>query len=154
MPRASGTIGYYGPDLTGRTLREVTLDDEREVLTLRFTDGTERYRTHGDCCSETWVEHLTVPDLTGGARVLRVTESGGVDATPEQKAKSDAEREYGTDCLTVYQTSIVTDRGEVVIEYRNDSNGYYGGSLDHSASVPVVIDGDAIEVTPEARRLA
>lgn len=148
----------YGRDwdvLVGRTLTSASIDGED--LVLRFTDGTKRYRAEGDCCSVSWIEHLTVPDLGRGAVVLRVTESGGVDATPEQQADQDArlkaKGEYGTDCLVVYHTAIATTKGEVVIEYRNDSNGYYGGYLEEVMTEPVIIDGAAVEVIPEARAL-
>jgi hypothetical protein len=33
------------------------------------------------------------------------------------------------DVLAFYGCKISTDGGEIVIDYRNDSNGYYGGSL-------------------------
>jgi hypothetical protein len=31
--------------------------------------------------------------------------------------------------LAFYGCKISTDKGEIVIDYRNDSNGYYGGNL-------------------------
>lgn len=34
------------------------------------------------------------------------------------------------DYIKVYRTTIVTDRGFIDIEYRNSSNGYYGGWLE------------------------
>lgn len=144
----------YGRDwdeLVGRVLLSARMDGDDVVL--RFADGTKRYRPEGDCCSESWVEHLTVPDLGRGSKVLRVSESDGVDATPAEKASTDASRDYPTDCLRVYHTAIATERGEVVIEYRNDSNGYYGGSLHEVDPEPVVIDGAAVEVIPGARAL-
>ena len=32
-------------------------------------------------------------------------------------------------CLEVYGLKITTDKGDLVIDYRNSSNGYYGGNL-------------------------
>jgi hypothetical protein len=129
-------VNYYGyglnPALVGRTLANVEVSPDRERLALRFADGTSSYYdAEGDCCSQSWIEHLTVPPDISGAVITGLTEGGYIDgqeATPEQRAESAAHREW-MDVLLVYQTSIQTDRGEVVIEYRNDSNGYYGGML-------------------------
>jgi hypothetical protein len=33
------------------------------------------------------------------------------------------------DCLQVYGLKVTTNKGEIVIDYRNSSNGYYGGNL-------------------------
>ena len=128
-------MDYYGMTnrrLVGCVIDSIDLDKGKDTLTITLVDGSRRvYTTEGDCCSQSWVEHLTVPPDIKGATITGIEEleEYGRDATPEETAKSDAEREYGVDVLRIYQTAIVTDRGEVVIEYRNDSNGYYGGWL-------------------------
>jgi hypothetical protein len=33
------------------------------------------------------------------------------------------------DVVAYYGLKVTTDKGEMVVDYRNDSNGYYGGSL-------------------------
>lgn len=33
------------------------------------------------------------------------------------------------DCIRYYGLRIVTDKGRAVIDFRNNSNGYYGGSI-------------------------
>lgn len=33
------------------------------------------------------------------------------------------------ECVAYYGLKITTEKGRAVIDYRNDSNGYYGGSL-------------------------
>lgn len=124
---------YWGfhPDIVGRQLASVEVSPDRERLKLTFMDGlTDIYQTEGDCCSETWIEHLTVPPDIEGATITSITTDpyDGRVATPEQEAESRAHHEY-IDVLLVYQSVIATDRGEVIVEYRNSSNGYYGGSL-------------------------
>ena len=116
--------------LKGVVLRNVETRENGDRLVLTLADGSERvYVADGDCCSTSWVEHLTVPSDLEGATVLRVSEYDyGVEATDEQYAECETHREW-LDQLKVYQTVITTDRGDVVIEYRNSSNGYYGGSL-------------------------
>lgn len=129
----SDELDYWGMSearVKGCVLRSVTLEDDGQRVVLTLTDGSRRvYETEGDCCSTSWVEHLTVPPDIDGATVLHVSPTDyGVEASPEQYAECKTHRE-GLDVLKVYQTVIATDRGDVVIEYRNDSNGYYGGSL-------------------------
>lgn len=123
--------------LIGKVLARVEVSPDRETLIVRTGDGlTYEARTQGDCCSESWIEHLTVPPDIAGATVVGVkdTDFDGEPATDVQIAESEVHREY-LDVLIVYQTAIVTDRGEVVIEYRNNSNGYYGGSLEAPVAV-------------------
>jgi hypothetical protein len=105
----------------GRKLAAVLLDEDKEHLALYFQDGgVWKFRTDGDCCSHTWIEHVTVPDDIDGATFLGAEDSDTVteDNHPEH------------DCLQIYKTTFQTDRGGVVVEYRNESNGYYGGSLE------------------------
>ena len=33
------------------------------------------------------------------------------------------------DCVQYYGAKITTNKGDMVIDYRNDSNGYYGGDI-------------------------
>ena len=54
------------------------------------------------------VEHLEMPDL------------GSVDG----------KHHSGVDCVAYYGLKVTTENGRCTIDYRNDSNGYYGGSLD------------------------
>ncbi len=123
----------------GKRIASVTLGDgpyeKSSVLTIRFDDGTSVVgTTEGDCCSNSWVEHLTVPTDIEGATLTGVP-LGWIEsreATPEEVEESKAHEEY-IDQLDVYQHALQTDRGEIVIEYRNNNNGYYGGWIDWRA---------------------
>lgn len=115
--------------IVGKPLRTVELDSDGEYVVFSFHDGsTARYGVEGDCCSSSWIEHLSVPKDVDGAVIQEVKDSEGADATPEQEAEARGRNGY-VDVLYVYHTSFVTDKGEIILEYRNDSNGYYGGSL-------------------------
>lgn len=105
--------------LIGKTI--VSLDNNRDDLVFRLSNGkTIKASTYGDCCSTTWVEHLELPALGFPATVLSVENQG------EVKGEDDGDYDY----LRYYITKIVTDRGEIVIDYRNSSNGFYGGCLE------------------------
>lgn len=83
----------------------------------------------GDCCSLTWIESLDAPTALLGT-VLDVEEIpmpdlGNIDGT----------RHQGVEVVDYYGLKITTDKGRCVIDYRNDSNGYYGGHLELVKSV-------------------
>ena len=105
--------------LVGQPLESVEVSDDKDTVTFRLQSGEGfKYEVHGDCCSYSWIEHVTVPSDVAGAPIVEVKDSGEV-------------REFVKDYehIAVYQTSFVTPKGEIVLEYRNSSNGYYGGWL-------------------------
>jgi hypothetical protein len=127
-----GTDKYQGMHLS--PLKAITLDGD--ILTFDFEDGTSaRFGVEGDCCSTSWIEHLEFdPDVIG--QKLVTVQDG--DATPwdghECKPVEDGHpwpsNACGHDSLAVYNTVFRTETGATItVEYRNDSNGYYGGSL-------------------------
>lgn len=113
----------FPTDIRGKVLSGVDLNKEADELQLKFADGTDvTWVADGDCCSISWIEHITVPPDIDGATVCGVADSDKVsEPTQEELDKADS--------LAVYATAIQTDRGEIIVEYRNDSNGYYGGFL-------------------------
>jgi hypothetical protein len=106
-------------NLIGQKIATVEAQVDGEQLLFVLSDGRkEKCYVEGDCCSYSWIEHLTVPDGVNGAVVLSVQEVGGEEITHPHH-----------ECLRVYHTSIKTTAGDIVIEYRNSSNGYYGGAI-------------------------
>lgn len=106
--------------LIGKTLVGLKMTTDKKALQFLLSDGTEALaRCDADCCSETWVEHLSLPSLGFPATVLAVSHLEMPD-TPDSSDHEVTAR-YGCD--------IHTDRGVLSIEYRNASNGYYGGWL-------------------------
>lgn len=102
-------------------LYSVTLNDARDTITFSFEDGsTAKFRAEGDCCSHSWIEHLEVPNEVRGRTLVGVL---------DERIGQESLGEYG-DLRQYYQTKFRLDNGETItIEYRNDSNGYYGGYL-------------------------
>ena len=107
--------------LEGKTITGINLAADKEAIQF-LVEGHDPIiaRCDADCCSHTWVEHIELPALGFPAKVLKLEDvdlPGSKDNHPEY------------DCLQVYGTKIITDKGEIIIDYRNSSNGYYGGSL-------------------------
>ena len=71
-----------------------------------------------DCCSHTWVESIELPAL-GFPFVIGAIE--------DLELNADLDTQGGE--LEFYGAKIVTDKGDMIIDYRNESNGYYGGSI-------------------------
>ena len=113
-------------DMIGKKLSSVFLSQDKSTIAFSFQDGTEkRFGVMGDCCSCSWIEHLEMPGDIDGATLLSVNDSDEVITSDH----NDHDEEHGDDCISVYNTRFATDRGEIVLEYRNSSNGYYGGYL-------------------------
>jgi len=106
--------------LVGKILTAVYLAEDKEAIKFEIEGGDPLVvRCDGDCCSHTWIEHLELPALGLPATVV------SVEHLDLNKEPDETDGEY----VQFYGCKIVTDRGEIVIDYRNSSNGYYGGSL-------------------------
>lgn len=120
-------------------LSAVVLGDDKETITFCFEGGFEaRFRVEGDCCSHSWIEHLDVPPYVIGEKLISVEDARTDDLTEDRVANpmigSDEYRYPQHECLQAYKTIFRTAKGDIVLEYRNSSNGYYGGYLVRVAS--------------------
>ena len=93
-------------------------------FTVNLVDGRKIYFfVEGDCCSHSWIEHFETPSDIEGAVIIDIEHLEG-DLMPGEKEPSPYDhRQY-------YKTVIKTSKGDIDIEYRNDSNGFYGGYID------------------------
>ena len=124
--------------LKDEKLRSVNLDKERNLLFTLASGKTVKYGAEGDCCSHSWIEHLEKPRTVRGRTVVAVADGEGVPHDGHKCVPNDKDEDgysYGNkkcnhESLAVYNTKLQLDNGETItIEYRNDSNGYYGGYL-------------------------
>lgn len=94
---------------------------DKEAILFVTDAGDELIaKVDADCCSHTWVESIEMPALG-----LPFTISAVEDLDMGKEPLSDDNFE----CLQFYGAKIVTDKGDLIIDYRNESNGYYGGSI-------------------------
>lgn len=107
--------------LVGKRVVALFLAADRKALKFDLEGGESVIaRADGDCCSSSWIEDIDLPtSLVGG--VVRSVE----DVDMPDLAEEEDEREV----VAYYGCRITTDRGSCTIDYRNESNGYYGGSL-------------------------
>lgn len=110
--------------LVGKTLTGIKIAEDKEAILFQATEGDLVVRVYADCCSHTWVENIELPALGFPAVVTAVH---GLDLPKDYYSRHPGPAEQ--ECLALYGCTIATDRGEIVIDYRNESNGYYGGNL-------------------------
>jgi len=116
--------------LVGKTITGLTVSDDRERLVVSTTDGDITATVDAECCSYTWIENVELPALGFPAMVVSVCNLDMPGAEDHVFCEDPDEVEF-------YGLSIKTDKGEIVIDYRNSSNGYYGGSLCWPSSLDV-----------------
>lgn len=104
--------------LVGKTILGLKIAQDKKALLFICDDGEHIARTDGDCCSSSWIENIELP-------------AGGFSCKVNQVEYLDLDRvegDYG-DVTQHYGCNIVTDKGLIEIDFRNESNGYYGASL-------------------------
>jgi hypothetical protein len=107
--------------LEGKSITAIEIaNDKKAVRFLIEGDNPVVAKADGDCCSNSWIEHVELPAMGFPVKVISVKDI-------DLPGSCDDSEEY--ECLTVYGCKIVTDKGDIIIDYRNSSNGYYGGDL-------------------------
>ena len=111
--------------LKGKTITAYELEKSGDYIVFTMNDGSMvRLNAYGDCCSTTWIESLDAPDaLLGTVKDVR-------EIDMPDRGNIDGKRHKDVHIVQYYGIKITTNKGRCVIDYRNDSNGYYGGSLE------------------------
>lgn len=97
-----------------------------EDIAFVFSNGQSLWAVpEGDCCSHTWIEHVSgINDIKGRT----ITETREYEEGTHLGETDDDVVEQ--DCLALYGMCFIRDDLQRVdIDYRNESNGYYGGWL-------------------------
>lgn len=106
--------------LINKSIVDVKIAADKEAM-LFVTDCGQHLvvRVDADCCSNTWIESVEMPALGLPFTILSCED---LDMGRENE-------EIDYDYIQYYGAKIVTTKGEMVIDYRNSSNGYYGGNI-------------------------
>lgn len=131
--------------LVGRTVNNIRMSND--YLVFETDAGPFAFTVYGDCCSRSYFY-----DFLG---VRRLLDNGPILDTyfkDEMPAPDDEDSGRG-ECVVAYGVVFVTlDRsfGEVtsLMSFRNDSNGYYGGSMEPCA-VPQLDELDDLKELTE-----
>ncbi len=105
--------------LLDKTITEVFIAKDKMAMKFIVSEEVEVLCEDDGGCSATWIEHVLFPVLGLPANVT------AVEDVPLRNWS------YGQDGheLKKYGCRIVTDKGDLFFEYRNESNGYYGGEI-------------------------
>jgi hypothetical protein len=115
--------------LIGKTISHICRIRD-DVLAIIHNDGVLYCYAEADCCSETWFSDFFMPTPIYGKVVTSIEIE---DDRPEIKNYNLADHRVRQDSDELYHFVIKTENGgDVVICYRNSSNGYYGGWLEFS----------------------
>jgi hypothetical protein len=104
--------------IVGSVINNIKIADDNLALLFQLDDEDIVLKVDGDCCSQSWIEYVTLPE-SFPALVLAVEVGEGADQAPEDD----------DEVLQCSKLNIVTDKGTINIDYRNLSNGYYSGNL-------------------------
>lgn len=104
--------------LIGKIITEMKIAQDKQALLFITPEGPIQAIVDGDCCSHSWIESVELP-VNGFPAT--VTAAEGIPMP--DLGNGDAE------CRQYYGYKLTTDKGNIIIDYRNDSNGYYGGSI-------------------------
>lgn len=110
--------------LIGAVITSYNMTSDGTSITFNLLDRRPiRLDAKGDCCSYSWIESIDNP----GALLGTVQSVEDIDMP--DLGSIDSPKHQGVDCVRYYGLKITTEKGDCVLDYRNDSNGYYGGSL-------------------------
>lgn len=109
--------------LIGKIVRAVFLSAEGGALRFDFDNNDSIVvRADGDCCSYSWIEEVQGIDQLIGSPVVAVEDIDMPDRPGNRYG-------HDEDVMAYYGCKITTQKGYALIDYRNSSNGYYGGNL-------------------------
>jgi hypothetical protein len=123
-------------DLVDKTIKEVRMELTNTCIQFETDQGVFSYITEGDCCSESWINHISGLQALIGQKVLKTEQIDMPEIHEGQEGFSGKQ-----EVEKVYSFKMFTSQGVCELEMRNASNGYYGGSLDK-------VDRLACEVKP------
>ena len=106
--------------LIGKVISTVWLAKDKKAIRFDVQGGKSIIAlTEGDCCSSTWIE-----SIDGAEQLI-----GTVVSVEDIPMPVLDHTKFFFGLLKFYGCKITTDKGYAVIDYRNESNGYYGGNL-------------------------
>lgn len=110
-------------NLVGHTVKRIFMNEN--ALKFETDKGSYVFTVYGDCCSSSYFY-----DFTGVNNLL----NHEIKNVEEIELNTNGKHEKDHDVLQCYGYRFTTEDpqfGEVssVMSFRNDSNGYYGGSL-------------------------
>ena len=118
----------FGKSLLGKNVLSVELSDCSTFLRFNLdNDDPVLWFSEADCCSDTWIEHVSIPHRWDWDKSpLRVSKVEYIEMGDVMPTRQDRDQLYG---VTVHLEDVDRCSEKLHIEFRNSSNGYYGGYM-------------------------
>lgn len=118
-------------DIVGAVVKEIDYSDDHCII-LKTDKGNFKGQVEADCCSNTWIENVETPAFGLPFTIKELDFKWLPDIDMPETMDDD---KYGYGYIQYYGLKIIGERGDSIeIDFRNSSNGYYGGSLEWSCS--------------------
>lgn len=133
-------------ELIGKTIKEVYINEDGTVMKFVTDIGDMYYECEGDCCSETWFADIISSNffnfnsvsLAEYDRLVTDVEELEIPywlnelVSKDERGRQDYDTVYGYKIKAVIKNDTWRRRDDcdLVIIFRNSSNGYYGGSVE------------------------
>jgi len=128
-------------ELVGKVVTGIFVNEDESFLKFATTEGDILYHAEGDCCSETWFADIIfsyhgvfdssgVSILVSEVEVLDIPEWMNGLATKDGRCRQEYDQVYGYKLKFKRRTYYGNADEDIVIVYRNSSNGYYGGDCE------------------------
>lgn len=115
--------------LIGKIIKSIYLADDKTAIRFDLDNGKIIIGIcYSECCSSTWIENIEDPENIINSSVI------SVDDLPLDDLPLEMENNDGN-MIEFYGIKITTNKGYCVIDYRNESNGHYGGDLIFPSSI-------------------
>ena len=119
--------------MKGKILERVEWNED-EIKIFTKCGDTYSATAQGECCSESFICHIDEPVL--GAEILDDT-MREIDLPSQENICSLPRKDHENDVETQYFYKLRTTKGDLIVEMRNYSNGYYGGWLYGNLTAPL-----------------
>lgn len=128
-------------ELKGAIITGLEIDDAGQSYLVFYVKDAEPviYFAEGECCSQSWFYSVMDPQVLFGQEVLEVEEVAMPVGQWDDPDPDDVDCGRG-DYTQFYGYGLRTAKGICRIEFRNSSNGYYGGSLTKQATIHPGLD--------------
>jgi len=105
-------------ELFGCDISYLYIDKEQQYLAfITFFKKIYLYYADGDCCSHSWFESINNPENIIDSEIIGI-----------EKKEIITGKENDDNSVIAFGYTLKTNKGYTDIEFRNESNGYYGGS--------------------------
>jgi hypothetical protein len=114
-------------DLAGLTVTKIKMAADSSYIEFWTDKGMAAFDAYGDCCSESWINHISGLQALLNQKINSVerAEMGGQIERNSPGWSGDR----GQEVEQIYSVKFLTGHGVCELEFRNASNGYYGGDL-------------------------